>query len=370
VNSRIPQTDPRASYLAHRPELDAAIAGVLEAGRYILGNETQAFEAEFASFIGSTHAIGVANGTDAVHLALRACGIGPGHAVLTVSHTAVATAAAVELAGATPVFVDIDAATFTMDPASLEDTIAHHRGPPLKAIVVVHLFGHPADMAAILEIGAKHSLHVIEDCAQCHGARIGSRTTGTMGHIAAFSFYPTKNLGAIGDGGAVVTSDPSLAARVRLLREYGWRERYVSEIAGVNSRLDELQSAILRVKLRHLADGNRRRVLIAEHYRSRLAASTVRLPQTRKGCDHVFHQFVVRSDRRDALKEWLARKEVGTLIHYPVPVHQQPAYASGQPTLDETERAAREILSLPIFPELTMEQVDRVADAILEFPAA
>jgi len=381
----IPQTDPRANYLAHKGEIDAAIAAVLTGGRYILGDQVAAFEREFAAYLGAGHAIGVGSGTDALHLALRACGIGPGDRVFTVSHTAVATVAAIELTGATPVLVDIDPATFTMDPNRLEEAVrTYDEGrshlPVLgssssvvrrhSAIIPVHLYGHPADMLAILEIARRYELWVIEDCAQSHGATINGQRTSTFGDIAAFSFYPTKNLGALGDGGAVVTSDPALAEQTRLLREYGWRERYVSAIPGLNSRLDELQAAILRVKLRYLDAENARRRELAAEYDRLLADSSVRTPSTRPGVSHVFHQYVIRSGRRDELQAHLRNQGIGTLIHYPVPVHAQPAYA-GRISIGEglphTEAAAREILSLPMFPELSDEQARQVAQAINAF---
>jgi len=366
---------------------------VLTGGRYILGEQVAAFEREFADYLGAGHAIGVGSGTDALHLALRACGIGPGDRVFTVSHTAVATVAAIELTGATPVLVDIDPTTFTMDPSRLEETVRRDERPMTKdekrassivrrrsAIVPVHLYGNPADMAAILEIARRYDLWVIEDCAQAHGATTSNlqpptsnpkgQCVGTFGDIAAFSFYPTKNLGALGDGGAVVTSDPALAEQTRLLREYGWRERYVSAIPGLNSRLDELQAAILRVKLRYLdAENAHRRVLAAEYDRL-LADSTVRTPTTRPHVSHVFHQYVIRSGRRDALQAYLRSQGIGTLIHYPVPVHAQPAYAGRLPIgegLPHTEAATREILSLPMFPELGDEQARQVAQAINAF---
>ena len=251
-----PQPYPKANYLAHKTGIDAAVKRVLESGWYILGREVEAFEQEFATYVGIRHAIGVANGTDALHLALRACGIGPGDAVITVSHTAVATVAAIELAGATPVLVDIDPDTFTIDVNSLEDAITKHdqgswsgASACLKAIIPVHIYGHPADMQAIMDIAERYGLFVLEDCAQSHGAVIQGKKTGTWGHISTFSFYPTKNLGALGDGGAVVTNDPQLSERCRLLREYGWRKRFVCDVPGMNSRLDELQAAILRAKL-------------------------------------------------------------------------------------------------------------------------
>ena len=376
MKTHIPQSSPGANYLAYKPEIDAAIAEVLGSGWFILGKQTSAFEAEFAQFLGAAHSIGVGNGTDALELALRTCDIGPGDAVLTVSHTAVATAAAIELVGATPVWVDIDPVTFTMAPERLAETIAEYQSaaggnsrPRLKAIIPVHLYGHPADLPAILEIARQHGLRVIEDCAQAHGATLNGKTVGTWGDLAAFSFYPTKNLGALGDGGAVVTNDPTLADKTRLLREYGWRERYVSRLRGMNSRLDEIQSAILRVKLRHLAADNARRREIARQYDQALAATSLRLPRTSAHADSVYHQYVIRTARRDDLKAHLQANGVGTLIHYPVPIHQQPAYAGrcfqGQHGLPQTEQAAGEILSLPIHPQLTNDDVSKVSEQLI-----
>jgi dTDP-4-amino-4,6-dideoxygalactose transaminase len=350
----IPQTDPRASYLAHKREIDRAIATVLDRGRYILGPEVEAFEREFAAYLGVEHVIGVGNGTDALRLALESAGVRTGDAVLTVSHTAVATVAAIELAGAIPVLVDIDPATFTMNCQRLEDVLRTRR---VTAIVPVHLYGHPADMPAILDLAGRYGATVIEDCAQSHGASIGGRKTGSLGVAAGFSFYPTKNLGALGDGGAVATNDRSIADRARLLREYGWRERYISEVPGMNTRLDELQAAILRVKLRHLDAGNARRREIADAYSAGLRE--LRLPAGNAG--HVYHQYVIRSRDRDALREKLAARGVGTLVHYPVPVHLQPAYVRLEHgELPETESAAQEVLSLPMYPELENADVARV----------
>ena len=378
----IPQTDPRANYHAHRAEIDAAIAAVLEGGRYILGAQVTAFEREFAAYLGARHALGVGSGTDALHLALRACGLGAGLPVFTVAHTAVATVAAVELCGATPVLVDINPADFTMDPQRLEETVRRtlaeptfagrpHPDTPLRgAVIPVHLYGQPAETAAILAIARTHDLAVIEDCAQSHGAIDNGQMTGVIGDIAAFSFYPTKNLGALGDGGAVVTSDAGLAERVRLLREYGWRERYVSDIAGLNSRLDELQAAILRVKLRHLDAENARRQHIAAEYDRLLAESGLKLPQVRPGVKHIYHQYVVRTADRDDLQAHLRTRGIGALIHYPVPVHLQPAYAGRLPGagfLPETEAAARQVLSLPMYPELSGDQVQTTAGAVLDW---
>lgn len=342
---RSPQADPRASYLAHKSEIDAAIACVLERGRYILGPEVEAFEREFAEYLGVAHVVGVANGTDALRLALQSAGVQPGDRVATVSHTAVATVAAIELAGAIPVLVDIDPATFTIDVNEIENL------KNIRAIVPVHLYGHPAAMHAILAIAKRLGAIVIEDCAQSNGASIDLKKTGSFGAAAAFSFYPTKNLGALGDGGAIATNDSNIAARARLLREYGWRERYVSEISGVNSRLDELQSAILRVKLRYLDAENAKRREFAADYAVSLANSILTLPEDVPG--HIYHQFVVRAKERDALRAKLTAQGIGTLIHYPVPVHLQPAYAHlERGEMRETEAAAREVLSLPMFPEM------------------
>lgn len=362
------QSDPKAGYLAHQREIDDAIRQTIDSGWYILGKQVAAFEQEFAAYIGVEHCVGVANGTDAIVLALRACGVGAGDAVITVSHTAVATVAAIELAGAEPLLVDIDPATFTISPQAVEDAIKEYRGSAkLRAIIAVHLYGHPAEMAAILELARRYDLRVIEDCAQAHGAKLGDRRGGSIGDIAAFSFYPTKNLGALGDGGAVVTNDGTLAERLRLLREYGWRERYVSEIAGMNSRLDELQAAVLRVKLKYLDAENDQRQQIARIYAQRLAAISLQLPKVCGDVSHVYHQYVVRTADRDRLKDRLREQGIGALVHYPVPVHQQPAYRNRtNVTLPETERAAREVLSLPMFPQLTDEQVEHVCQAIID----
>ncbi|MFN0108024.1 MAG: DegT/DnrJ/EryC1/StrS family aminotransferase [Blastocatellia bacterium] len=362
----VPQSNPKASYLAHQREIDDAIKQTLDSGWYILGKQVAAFEQEFAAYVGVAHCAGVANGTDAIVLALRACGVGAGDAVVTVSHTAVATVAAIELAGDEPLMVDIDPVTFTINPQVIEEAIKVYRGSAkIKAIIAVHLYGHPAQMAAIGELARRYELKVVEDCAQAHGARIGDRRVGSIGDIAAFSFYPTKNLGALGDGGAVVTDNAELAERLKLLREYGWRERYVSEIAGMNSRLDEIQAALLRVKLKALDAENARRRQIAAAYDEGLKSTGLALPKCVGDVSHVFHQYVVRSGSRDALKDALREKGIGTLIHYPVPVHQQPAYwRQANAALPETERAAREVLSLPMFPQLTDEQVAQVIEEL------
>jgi len=365
----IPQTDPKASYLAHKAEIDAAVQRVLGSGWYILGQEVQAFEEAFAVYIGIRHAIAAASGTDALELALRACGVGPGDLVFTVSHTAVATVAAIELTGATPVLVDIDPTTYTMDPRSLTRALDNLPGGQPKAVVPVHLYGQPADMPAILEVAARHGMKVIEDCAQSHGASLNGLMTGVFGDMAAFSFYPTKNLGALGDGGMIVTDDSHLAEQVRLLQQYGWKQRYVSEIPGGNSRLDEIQAAILRVKLDHLERDTLRRCDLARLYNTLLDNTALTLPTSSSEARHVYHQFVIRSRQRDALATRLKQCGVCTGIHYPVPIHLQPAYFDRLPRvvdLSHSEQAAGEILSLPMFPQLTDEQVHTICTVLNE----
>lgn len=358
--------NPRAQYLAHKSEIDNALLRVLDKGWYILGEEVKAFEAEFASYIGVAHGIGVGSGTEALHLALAACGIGPGDEVITVSHTAVATVAAIELAGAIPVLVDIEPDFYTINPCKLATAITART----KAIITVHLYGQAADLEPILELARKHRLRVIEDCAQAHGATYKGQRVGSYGDMACFSFYPTKNLGALGDGGMVVTDQPELADRARLLREYGWAERYVSHIPGWNSRLDELQAAILRVKLRSLDQDNAARAHIATKYRDGLSGSGLILPFVREEATHVYHLYVVRASRRDALRQHLKDKGIAALVHYPVPVHLQPAYKgrlAGSDNLSETERAAHDVLSLPIYPELNETDVQTVIEAVRTF---
>ena len=364
--SPLPPADPRASYLAHREAIGQAIGRVLESGWYILGKEVEEFEAEFSRYVGVKFGIGVGSGTEALHLALRVLGIGPNDAVITVSHTAVATVAAIDLAGATPVLVDVDPETFTMEPRRLEEAIANHQGSRLRAVIPVHLYGHPADMDAITSIARRHGLHVIEDCAQSHGATIDRRMTGTWGDLSAFSFYPTKNLGALGDGGALLTDDARLAEAARALRQYGWRERYVSDQPGVNTRLDELQAAILRAKLPSLDLENERRRELARLYDAALAATHLTPPRVRDNVRHAFHQYTVRTRDRDGLREFLRGNGVGTAVLYPVPVHLQRGYADrviiGHGGLEETEALCRKILSLPLYPELTDEQAREVGE--------
>ena len=342
----IPQTDPKAAYLAHREAIDAAIRGAMASGWYVLGEQLRAFEREFAAYLAVPFAVGVASGTDAIELALRALDIGPGDFVITVSHTAVATIAAIERSGARAFLVDIDLKTYTMDPDHLEDTLRRPapEGGRWRAVVPVHLYGQPAEMTSLMDVARRHDLRVVEDCAQSHDASFRGRLTGTFGDLGAFSFYPTKNLGAFGDGGMVVTADAGLAERVRSLRQYGWEERYVSARAGVNSRLDEIQAAILRVRLPFLAEENGRRQAIAAAYDQHLAGTGISCPFVAPGAAHVYHQYVVRTPDRSALQSFLGERGIATAIHYPAPIHLQPAYRDRVPhaaSLGNTERIIR-----------------------------
>jgi dTDP-4-amino-4,6-dideoxygalactose transaminase len=356
-------SDSRAQYAARRAEIDDAIARVLASGRYILGEEVAAFEREFAAYCGAAHGVGVNSGTDALIIALRALGIGEGDEVITVSHTAVATVAAIVAVRAHPVLVDIDPATFAIDPAMVERAI----GPRTRAIIPVHLYGLPADMDAVMDIAGRHGLKVIEDCAQATGARHRGQRVGAIGHVGCFSFYPTKNLGAVGDGGLIVTNDDEVAARARALRQYGWNDARDSQLDGVNSRLDEVQAAVLRAKLPHLEVDNRTRAGIAAFYNNSLSDTGLGLPRTLEQREHVYHLYVVRSADRDRLREALRESGIAAGIHYPVPVHLQPAFRDRGMTpspLPHSEQAAAQILSLPLYPELTDDQLQTVVSAI------
>ncbi len=367
MDAKIPFVDLTAAYLELQGELDAAALEVLRSGWYVLGPQVRAFEEEFAAWLGVPAAAGVASGTDALLLTLLACEVGAGDEVIVPSHTAVATVTAVELAGARPVLADIRADTFTLDP----DAVAAAITPRTRAIIPVHLYGQAADLDVLIELAQRRGLWLIEDCAQAHGAATNGRKVGTVGDIAAFSFYPTKNLGAAGDGGLVASRRPELIERVRSLRQYGWRQRYISDEAGLNSRLDELQAALLRVKLRRLDVWNRQRQALALHYDELLAGSAVTTPRVAPGNEHVYHLYVVRCQQRDALQAHLDQRGIATAIHYPVPVHQQPAYRRLAPPagLPETERAAAEILSLPMYPQMPQEHVEQVAACIAAFNA-
>ncbi|ONG58934.1 erythromycin biosynthesis sensory transduction protein eryC1 [Pseudoroseomonas deserti] len=366
----VPQADPGAAYRAHQPAIDAALQRALSSGWYILGAEGAAFEREFAEWLGLPRAVGCANGTDALMLVLRGLGIGPGMTVATVSHTAVATVAAIEMVGATPLLLDIDPDTYTMDPDELAAVLEDPPPglPPIRAVIPVHLYGQACAMGPIMEACRAAGVFVIEDCAQAHGATIDGRVVGTMGDAAAFSLYPTKNLGALGDAGILACADPELADRIAAVRQYGWKHRYLSDSIGVNSRLDEVQAAVLRVRLPLLAAGNARRAAIADAYDAALAGSRILPPLRRAGAGHVFHQYVIRSDDRDEMAARLRALGVGSGIHYPVPVHLQGAYVGRTPVgpagCAETEVASREVLSLPIFPELSDAQVETVCSAL------
>jgi dTDP-4-amino-4,6-dideoxygalactose transaminase len=342
--------NPKEQYQSYRDEINSAIQRVLDSGWYVLGEEVNQFEREFSKFNNVSHTVGVGSGTEALHIALRALDIGQDDEVITTAHTAVATATAIDLVGAKPVFVDIEPDFFTIDPDLIEDAITSKT----KAIIPVHIYGQPCDMDAIMGIAKKHDLQVIEDCAQAHGAIYKDKRVGTMGNIGCFSFYPTKNLGAIGDGGALITNNQHLAQRIKLLREYGWKERYISSEEGWNSRLDELQAAILRVKLKKLDADNARRYEHACGYNNALKDLPLVLPGIRTDVFHVYHLYVVKTDNRDQLINYMQDHGINATIQYPVPIHRQKYYQqiSGDVSLPVTEQAATEILSLPIYPEL------------------
>jgi dTDP-4-amino-4,6-dideoxygalactose transaminase len=358
---KIPFLDVGAAYRELKPEIDSAIARVLDSGYYILGPEVEAFEAEYAAYCEARHAIGVANGLDALHLALRAMEVGPGDEVIVSSNTYIATWLAVSQCGATPVPVEPIEATYNIDPARIEAAIT----PRTRVILPVHLYGQPADLDPILDIARRHGLRVLEDAAQAHGARYKGQRIGAHGDAVAWSFYPGKNLGALGDGGAVTTNDPELADRIRVLRNYGSRVKYVNEVQGYNSRLDPIQAAVLRVKLQRLDEWNGRRSAIAAQYVEVLAGGDLVLPQVPEWTAPVWHLFVVRSTRRDTLVKLLNKAGVGTLIHYPVPPHRQEAYVRagfGVGAFPIAELLAGEVLSLPIGPHLAAKGVDVISD--------
>jgi len=359
----VPFVDLRAQHAPLRAEIEAAVSAVLDRGDFILGGELEQFEHEYAAFIGARHAIGVGTGLSAIELALRGFGIGAGDEVITPANTFVATALAIMSTGATPVFVEMDRRTYAIDPSAIGAAVTSRT----RAVVPVHLYGQPVDLDAVVAAAARHNILVIEDAAQAHGARYKGRRAGSVGHAAAFSFYPSKNLGAIGDGGLITTSDDGAAARMKLLRNYGQRVKYYHSIVGTNSRLDTLQAAVLRIKLRHLEGWNAARRRHAEAYTSRLAGH-VQTPATADGVDHIFHLYVIETERRDFLQAQLKARQVDTGIHYPVPAHLQEAcgglgYKPGM--FPATEAAAARVLSLPMYAELTEPQIDYVADAIL-----
>ena len=358
----IPFQDLRPLHALLRSELREAIDRVFDSGWYILGPEVEAFESELAAWLGMPHCVAVANGTDALELALRAAGIGPGDEVITASHTAVATVCAIERAGAVPVLADIDSATMTLSPAAAENAVTART----RAIVPVHLYGHMADMDALSRLASKHRLLLIEDAAQALGAQWNGRPAGAWGEMATFSFYPTKTVAALGDAGAVVCRDQSLAQRIRRLRTYGQASREAALEQGQNSRMDEIQAAVLRVKLAHITEHRQSRRNLASRYAERLPADIQR-PVERPEALHAYHLYVIRHPQRDRLRQTLLDEGIETLVHYPLAVHQQPAYArlaADRDTLPATERAAAEVLSLPLYIGLKDWQLDRVAETI------
>ncbi|HSX59488.1 MAG TPA: DegT/DnrJ/EryC1/StrS family aminotransferase [Tahibacter sp.] len=362
-SSAVPFLDLKAAYLELKPEIDEAVARVLDSGWYILGEEVEAFEAEFAAYGGSRHCVGVANGLDALHLALRALDVGPGDEVIVPSNTYIATWLAVSQCGATPVPVEPDPLTHNLDPARVAAAIT----PRTRVLMPVHLYGQPADLDPLLALARERGLRVVEDAAQAHGARYRGRRIGAHGDLVAWSFYPGKNLGALGDAGALTTDDAVLAERLRALRNYGSRVKYVNDEAGWNSRLDPLQAAALRVKLRHLDAWNARRTALAAYYDEALAPLDLVRPVVPDWAEPVWHLYVVQLDRRDAVQRELAARGVGSLIHYPIPPHRQRAYAqtaAAAAHLPIAERLADRVLSLPIGPQLERRGAEAVVDAL------
>lgn len=359
----IPILDLKQQYAGLREEMLAAVSGVFESGAFINGPNVKALESEVASYLGAAHGVGLNSGTDALHLALRALRIGPGDEVITTPFTFVATTEAIGIVGAVPVFVDIDPATYNMDAEQIEAAIT----PRTKAILPVHLYGYPAPMERIMAIAQKHGLAVIEDCAQAIGATIDGRKVGTIGTIGAFSFFPSKNLGAYGDAGMLVTNDADLAARARSLRAHGGRVKYHHEELGVNSRLDEVQAAILRVKLPHLEDWIARRRAVAARYDAALAPRGIATPVEASGRRHVYHQYTIRVEDRDRVQAALNDAGVQTMVYYPVPLHLQEVHAGmnlREGAFPHSERAAREVISLPMYPELGAAQQDEAIAAV------
>ena len=363
---RVPFVDFPAQYKKIKPEIDGAISKCLEGGDFVLRDELKEFENNFAKLIGTKHAIGVGCGTDALLLSLEAMGIGNGDEVITVAAGFPTTVNPIVQNGLVPVFVDIDPRTYNIDPAAIEAAITERT----KAIVPVHLYGQPADMDPIMELAEAHGLYVVEDAAQAIGARYKGRRVGSIGHAGCFSFYPTKNLGAYGDGGMVVTNDAALAEKVDILRRQGSKKKYHAEVLGFNSRLDTLQAAILGVKLKHLDDWNEARRRVAQRYSELLDGLPVTTPYESPDVYHVYHQYTIRAEQRDALAAYLKERGIGTMIYYPVPLHLQRLYADlgySEGSLPASEAASREVLSLPMYPELTEAQQQEVVQSIREF---
>lgn len=363
ANVVVPFVDLKQQYASIKTEVDAAIARVIENTSFILGPEVRAFEAAFAEYVGARACIAVNSGTAALQLALMAAGIGTGDEVIVPSFTFFATAEAVSVLGATPVFVDVDPNSYTVTAAAIERAITRRT----RALIPVHLYGQPADLDPILELATKHNLHVIEDAAQAHGAEYKARRVGALGSAGSFSFYPSKNLGAYGEAGAVVTNDEELATRLRLLRDHGSTSKYAHAIVGYNFRMEEIQAAVLNVKLAHLNDWNDARRKRAAHYNAALGNSSLVLPREMDYARHVYHVYAVQSDNRDELQQRLTAAGVQSGVHYPIPIHLQPAYASlgyKPGDLPVTESLSERVLSLPMFPELREEQIARVVEAV------
>jgi dTDP-4-amino-4,6-dideoxygalactose transaminase len=366
----VPFLDLTRQFRRIEGEILSAQKRVLEKGHFILGEEVSTFEEEFAHYCGTRFGVGVGSGTDALFLAMKAAGIGKGDEVITVSHSFIATAIAISWTGANPIFVDIDPETYTMDPNELENVLKKGRRSRVKAILPVHLYGHPAEMDAIMGIAKRHHLMVIEDACQAHGAAYREKKAGSIGVMGCFSFYPTKNLGAYGDGGIVVTNDRKYYERLRLLRCYGEKRKYEHILKGWNSRLDEMQAAILRVKLKYLDQWNGERRKKALMYKRLLENTGVNLPTEKEQARPVYHLFAIRTKRRNALRAFLREKGIETLIHYPVPIHLQKAYTElgvRRRDLSVTEKVAHETLSLPFYPELTTEEMREVREQLRKF---
>ena len=363
---RVPYLDLKAQYRSIKPEIDAAIGKVLESCQFVLGPEVSEFEKAFAAYCGASECIALNSGTSALHLALLAAGVGPGDEVITTPFTFVASVAAILYAGARPVLVDIDPRSFTLDPSKIEAAIT----PRTKSLLPVHLYGQSADMDPIMDIARKHSLIVIEDAAQAHGAKYKGRPAGSIGHMACFSFYPGKNLGAYGEGGAVTTANSEYARTIRMLRDWGQDRKYHHLLRGYNYRMEGFQGAVLGVKLRYLEQWTEARRGLVQQYNRLLSDCELELPYEMSSARHVYHVYTIRSRERDRLQKVLADEGVQTGIHYPVPVHLQPAYADlgyGPGSFPEAETAAKQVLSLPLYPELSMQAVSQVADAVKKF---
>jgi dTDP-4-amino-4,6-dideoxygalactose transaminase len=369
ANVKVPYLDLKAQYSSIKPEIDAAIARVLDSGQFVLGPEVAGFERDFAVYCGASECIAVNSGTSALHLALLAAGVGPGDEVVTVPFTFVASIAAILYAGARPVLVDIDPRSFTIDPAAIEAAIT----PRTKAILPIHLYGQTADMDPIMEVARRHGLVVIEDAAQAHGAKYKGRPAGSIGDMACFSFYPGKNLGAYGEGGAVTTNNPEYARTIRMLRDWGQDRKYHHVLRGYNFRMEGFQGAILRVKLRHLEKWTERRRGIVRQYNELLADCDIQKPNEMPWAHHVFHVYTIRAEDRDAMQSGLTEQGIQTGIHYPVPAHLQPAYSDlgyGPGDFPQSEAASKQVLSLPLYPELSSQAIAEVAGAVKKIVSA